>query len=374
VQFGTVAGPAHVVVTAPVLGLRDTASYTVRPGAPAAVRFGVRDATAYVGGTRALAPVVRDRFGNARPDAVTVASADASVAAVDAAGIVSGRDIGRTRLVARAVSGSAAPDTAFVTVVPPGRLAGWVPDFPGDAGGQLVTVNMDGSQLQRVVPASGVLGVFPRWSRDGARIAYHGGAPVALVVDTAGTQVRTVDASRAEGSGFPDFTPDGALLYLSIGDGPYRVWRADAPGSTPRLVTTLDGPLGYGAYGAIDYAPDGTRLVYANYWDGLTVVDLVTGASRALGTFGSSPRWSPDGRTIAYLTEVGGVAVMNADGTGRRVLNAILLSPGLAWSPDGRYVLGRTSDFGGGMRLTRVSDGLVLPFTMPVDLFQPSWR
>jgi dipeptidyl aminopeptidase/acylaminoacyl peptidase len=78
--------------------------------------------------------------------------------------------------------------------------------------------------------------------------------------------------------------------------------------------------------------------------------DLGTGTQSRLGsdaTGASTPRWSPDGRSIAFIGRVGdssGVAVANADGTGLRFVaavrgtNHVLPSTGerISWSPDGK--------------------------------------
>jgi dipeptidyl aminopeptidase/acylaminoacyl peptidase len=58
------------------------------------------------------------------------------------------------------------------------------------------------------------------------------------------------------------------------------------------------------------------------------------------------PRWSPDGRTIAFISDRDGgdnVWLVNADGTGaRRITKEVdnaLSSP--MWSPDGQYIVVR---------------------------------
>jgi dipeptidyl aminopeptidase/acylaminoacyl peptidase len=80
--------------------------------------------------------------------------------------------------------------------------------------------------------------------------------------------------------------------------------------------------------------------------------DLRTGAATRLGADGngaSAPRWSPDGKWIAFSGRVGdssGVAVARADGSDVRLLatthgtNAVLPRAGnrLAWSPDGARI------------------------------------
>jgi len=109
--------------------------------------------------------------------------------------------------------------------------------------------------------------------------------------------------------------------------------------------------------GDVQVSPDGRHVAYAvtrrdtpgrprsETW----IRDLATHAESRLGadaTGASSPRWSPDGRTIAFFGRVGdssGVAIANADGSDVRFIasvkgtNHVLPSVGerLSWSPDG---------------------------------------
>jgi TolB protein len=66
------------------------------------------------------------------------------------------------------------------------------------------------------------------------------------------------------------------------------------------------------------------------------VVDL-DGTGRNRLTYGldaRSPRWSPDGSKIAYVTDLG-IGVMNADGSGHVMLTESAVGGTLSWSPDG---------------------------------------
>jgi len=109
--------------------------------------------------------------------------------------------------------------------------------------------------------------------------------------------------------------------------------------------------------GDVQVSPDGRHVAYAvtrrdtpgrprsETW----IRDLATHAESRLGTDAtgaSSPRWSPDGRAIAFFGRVGdssGVAIANADGSDIRFIasvkgtNHVLPSVGerLSWSPDG---------------------------------------
>ena len=125
----------------------------------------------------------------------------------------------------------------------------------------------------------------------------------------------------------------------------------DARGLKVADLTALRG------LGEVQLSPDGARVAYAitrndvglrptsEVW----IRDLQTGATTRLGANGngaSGPRWSPDGKWIAFSGRVGdssGVAIAHADGSEVRLLatttgtNAVLPRAGnrLVWSPDG---------------------------------------
>ena len=75
-------------------------------------------------------------------------------------------------------------------------------------------------------------------------------------------------------------------------------------------------------------------------------MDVAGAGARLVASYATGGRWSPDGRQIAAwgradtsstAAENLGLVVMNADGSGRRILTTM---PGgeLTWSPDGRRI------------------------------------
>jgi dipeptidyl aminopeptidase/acylaminoacyl peptidase len=141
-----------------------------------------------------------------------------------------------------------------------------------------------------------------------------------------------------------------ATVLVATTTAPLAAQRA--PGLASTDISALRG------LGDVQVSPDGRHVAYAitrrdtpgrprsETW----IRDLATNAESRLGTDAtgaSSPRWSPDGRSIAFFGRVGdssGVAVANADGTDVRFIaavrgtNHVLPSVGerLSWSPDGR--------------------------------------
>ncbi len=112
--------------------------------------------------------------------------------------------------------------------------------------------------------------------------------------------------------------------------------------------------------GDIHLSPDGTRIAYAivnndrpgRPYSQVWIMDVATRLSTRLGASdgtASGPRWSPDGRFIAYLGSDGqrsGLMIAAADGSAARFMapvsgtNHPLPSAGdaITWSPDGRQI------------------------------------
>jgi Tol biopolymer transport system component len=85
------------------------------------------------------------------------------------------------------------------------------------------------------------------------------------------------------------------------------------------------------------WSPDGRRIAFEGSTNGIYVVNADGSGQRMLARRGSDPAWSPDGRTIAFMWRFH-IYVMNADGTEHRALMRLWNGKraSLAWSPDGR--------------------------------------
>jgi dipeptidyl aminopeptidase/acylaminoacyl peptidase len=79
------------------------------------------------------------------------------------------------------------------------------------------------------------------------------------------------------------------------------------------------------------------------------------------------PRWSPDGRRIAYL-RAGQLWVMAADGAGKRRLTT-RPAAGAAWSPDGRWIAFASAACTGGPGVYRISSTAADP---PAEVLFPA--
>ena len=101
---------------------------------------------------------------------------------------------------------------------------------------------------------------------------------------------------------------------------------------------------------AADWSPDGSSLLLESHPSlgvvDIELLDIATQTSRTLlrdGTLNASPRFSPDGSQIAFVSNrygFTGLYVMQADGTEIRPLHDPLsiVSDRLDWSPDGERI------------------------------------
>jgi Tol biopolymer transport system component/imidazolonepropionase-like amidohydrolase len=132
-------------------------------------------------------------------------------------------------------------------------------------------------------------------------------------------------------------------------DAPWKVEDAHGPSRTVSFTTDE------GTWLALDVHPDGSRVVFSLLGD-LYLLPVGGGTAKRItsgAAYDVQPRFSPDGRTIAFASDRGGIEnlwVCDLDGGNARPVStekdAAVNSP--AWSPDGDYLLGRK-------RLTDVS-------------------
>ena len=101
----------------------------------------------------------------------------------------------------------------------------------------------------------------------------------------------------------------------------------------------------------MDVSPDGRTILFDLLGDLYTMPIGGGEATRIMGglSFESQPTWSPDGKTIAFLTDRTGVEnlwIADADGSNPRAVSKdgrtndrpqIMVSP--AWTPDGHYIV-----------------------------------
>ncbi|MFN7986251.1 MAG: protein kinase [Thermoanaerobaculia bacterium] len=150
----------------------------------------------------------------------------------------------------------------------------------------------------------------------------------------------------------PSLSRDGNLVVYSSdrgGDGNLDLWLQHVAQRSPVRLTR---------HPAVDafpsFSPDGSRVVFASTRDGggIWIVNALGGEERLLAPRGTLPRFSPDGRSVAYVEwspwRAGGVRslfVVPADGGAPRPVAAGYATFGIpaafspVFSPDGRFLL-----------------------------------
>jgi Tol biopolymer transport system component len=160
------------------------------------------------------------------------------------------------------------------------------------------------------------LGQSGPWAPEVLRLALgvEIGSNVHLVTASpSGTERRRLTFGR-EGVRPIAWSPDGSSIL-------FEASRGTVPGFSLYVARVRDGRVLRLAAAARDgdFSPSGKRVVYSLANGGVLTVSVDGSRRRRLTSDGVAPRWSPDGRLIAFQAGAR-IDVMRPDGSGRRAL------------------------------------------------------
>jgi TolB protein len=169
------------------------------------------------------------------------------------------------------------------------------------------------------------------------------------------------------------------IAFTSNRDGRTHIFVMNADGTGTRRVTSSQHSDDHPSW-----SPNGRWIVFARE-GALYRVRATGGAATRVGSgFGAAanPAYSPDGRLIAYDYRRPGysiheIYVMNADGTGvRKITDRREVSSLPAWSPDGKTLAFQSTVVGGKNEIYTVPAAGGTPrrmTTSDIDAIQPAW-
>jgi dipeptidyl aminopeptidase/acylaminoacyl peptidase len=222
---------------------------------------------------------------------------------------------------------------------PDGRWIAFLSSRGADEGRDgLFRIRVDGGEAEALTAEKGAISEF-RWSPDGRSIAF--------VMTDPRTDEEEKAAKDKRDMRIIDETFKLARLYVIPVE-------ADASGKRPARRLTGDHHVT-----DFDWSPDAARIAFSFQRtpkvfepNDVSVVDLAGGAVRPIAAAGAhedQPRFSPDSRSIAYVTSddpptwafTGWVRVVAAEGGAARALGPTLdEQPSLlGWSADGQRIL-----------------------------------
>jgi Tol biopolymer transport system component len=176
------------------------------------------------------------------------------------------------------------------------------------AGNQDLYTLPAGGGVERRLTEDPALDGLPRWTADGQRVLFTSertGTPQIWEVTVEGRRER-----RVRENGFTEYQVDESLdgtrlAFLSNALGAEHLWVWTYDQAEPRAVvkhgreTILGNP---------DWSPDGRRITFSSNWrigHQIYVIDADGAHERRLSSLtagGCEPRFSPDGKTVAYTT------------------------------------------------------------------------
>lgn len=263
-------------------------------------------------------------------------------------------------------------------------------DKTGQSIAGIVRADLERSGTFRIVDSTGDVDEttrpdYPQWRRRGAD-ALVGGSTARLADGRFDVRYKLWDVVKGGDLGGQAIAVVSADLRLAahrIADAVYEKLTGDKGVFSTRIayvtkvanrytlrITDADGEGGQVALNSTQpiispaWSPDGRSLAYVSFESGKAVVwsqDVATGNRRAIANFtgsNSAPAWSPDGSTLAVtLSRDGGSQIYLMDRNGgnvRRITNSSAIDTEPVFTADGKSIY-FVSDRGGSPQIYRVA-------------------
>jgi Tol biopolymer transport system component len=219
---------------------------------------------------------------------------------------------------------------------PDGSLLAFVRDVPGKARRDVFLVAADGSHAVDVTNETGAE-EEPLFSPDGNWVSALTGPGYVRV----GLELIRADGSDRVAVPLRPYdvawSPDSHALAVVGGPKTYSdLYLVGLDGSVTQLTQTP------GNETEPRWAPDGTLAVGSADASGQLLHFTAAGTpipwNGEIRSNGRDYRWSPDGRTLAWVAPTGALVMAAADGSSARIAPGFTVESPLSWAPDSRHI------------------------------------